>query len=109
MKLDAEHDRREPRRPLGSDVLENAFYRLSVDRATGRVTLFDKALGRDVCRDMEVAALEERGGNYIGIEPPSGRTLFSPVDERGRGGEQRGAGGGADRRPDRRHRDRRSV
>jgi alpha-mannosidase len=65
---------------LGSDVLENSFYRLSVDLATGRVTLFDKALGRDVCRDMEVVALEERGGNYIGKEPPSGRTIVSMVD-----------------------------
>lgn len=78
--LDRENDRREPRRALGSDVLENAFYRLSVDLATGRVTLFDKVLGRDVCRDMEVVALEERGGNYIGKEPPSGRTIVSMVD-----------------------------
>jgi len=51
-----------------------------VDRATGRVTLFDKALSRDVCRDMEIVATEERGGNYIGIEPPSGRTIWSLVD-----------------------------
>lgn len=80
VSLDREKDRREPRRALGSDVLENSFYRLSVDLATGRVTLFDKALNRDVCRDMEVVALEERGGNYIGKEPPSGRTIFSMVD-----------------------------
>jgi len=51
-----------------------------VDRATGRVTLFDKALRHDVCADMEIAALEERGGNYISVEPPSGRTLLSTVD-----------------------------
>lgn len=80
VKLDADNDRREPRRPLGSDVLENSFYRLTVDRATGRVTLFDKALNRDVCRDMEIVATEERGGNYIGIEPLSGRTIYSLVD-----------------------------
>ncbi len=80
VKLDTDNDRREPRRPLGSDVLENSFYRLTVDRATGRVTLFDKALSRDVCRDMEIVATEERGGNYIGIEPPSGRTIWSLVD-----------------------------
>jgi hypothetical protein len=78
--LDSDHDRREPRRPLGSDVLDNAFYRLAVDRATGRVTLFDKALSRDVCRNMEIVATEERGGNYIGVEPLSGRTIFSVVD-----------------------------
>jgi alpha-mannosidase len=80
VKRDDENDRREPRRPLASDTLENAFYRLAVDRATGRVTLFDKALNRNVCRDMEVTALEERGGNYIGVEPPSGRTIVSRVD-----------------------------
>ncbi len=80
VSLDCLKDQREPRRELGSDVLENSFYRLSVDLATGRVTLFDKVLGRDVCRDMEVAALEERGGNYIGKEPPSGRTIVSMVD-----------------------------
>lgn len=78
--LDDDRDRREPRRPLGVDTLDNAFYRLSVDRATGRARLFDKALQRDVCAEMEVAALEERGGNYIGIEPPTGRTLFSLVE-----------------------------
>ena len=80
IRLDEVRDRREPRRPLGSDVVETSFYRLSVDRATGRATLFDKALGRDVCRDMEISALEERGGNYIGIEPLSGRTICSLVD-----------------------------
>ena len=80
VKLDAVNDLRQPRRPLGNDVIENTFYRLTVDRATGRVTLFDKALGCDVCRDMEVSAQEERGGNYIGIEPPSGRTILSVVD-----------------------------
>lgn len=78
--LDSDRDRQEPRRPLASDRLENAYYRLSIDRATGRVSLFDKELNREVCRDMEVAALEERGGNYIGIEPPSGRTLYSTVE-----------------------------
>jgi alpha-mannosidase len=80
IELDDDHDRREPRRALGVDTFENAFYRLVVDRATGRVTLLDKALDRDVCRDMEVVAVEERGGNYIGIEPPSGRILFRSVD-----------------------------
>jgi alpha-mannosidase len=80
VNLDDDKDRREPRRPLGTNTIENSFYRLSVDRTTGRATLWDKALNRDVCRGMEIAALEERGGNYIGIEPPSGRSIFSLVD-----------------------------
>lgn len=81
VKLDADNDRREPRRPAGSDVIENSFYRLTIDRATGRVTLFDKELNRDVCRDMEIVATEERGGNYIGIEPPSGRIVPALLDD----------------------------
>lgn len=79
--VDNDNDRREPRRPAGTNTLENAFYRLTVDRATGRSTLFDKALNRQVCGDMEVVATEERGGNYIGIEPVSGRTIPALVDE----------------------------
>lgn len=78
--LDSGNDRREPRRQMGSHTIENSFYRLSVDRATGRVTLFDKELDRDVCRDMEIVASEERGGNYIGVEPLSGRTIPASVD-----------------------------
>jgi alpha-mannosidase len=79
--LDDDRDRQDPRRTAGSNVVENSYYRLLVDRATGRVTLFDKELGRDVCRDMEVVATEERGGNYIGLEPLSGRTLLASVDK----------------------------
>ncbi|SPE40571.1 exported hypothetical protein [Candidatus Sulfopaludibacter sp. SbA3] len=78
--LDSDRDRRDPRRSLGSDLLENNFYRVTVDRVTGRVTLFDKSLNRDVAKDMEIAGVEERGGNYIGIEPPSGRTVPAILD-----------------------------
>lgn len=81
IQLDREQDRKNPRRALGSDIIENDFYRLSVDLVTGRVSLFDKALNRDVARDMEVVALEERGGNYIGIEPLSGRTIVGTAEE----------------------------
>lgn len=81
VRLDAERDRKDPRRGAGADTIENAFYRVSVDRATGRVTLFDKELQRDVARDMEVSALEERGGNYIGIETLSGRTIAAVVND----------------------------
>jgi len=77
--LDRDNDLKEPRRALGSDVLETEFLRLTVDRATGRVTVFDKTLNRDVCREMEIVAVEERGGNYIGVEPPSGRTIYNAI------------------------------
>lgn len=75
IELDREKDQRDFRRALGSDIVENEFLKITVDKATGRVAMFDKALRRDVCRDMEIVAVEERGGNYIGIEPLSGRTI----------------------------------
>jgi len=75
VERDADKDLKEPRRPRGTDVVETEFYRLTVDAATGRVSLFDKALNQDVVKDMEIVGLEERGGNYIGVEPLSGRTI----------------------------------
>lgn len=61
------------------DQLENAFYRVNVDRATGGITVFDKELNRVVVRDMGVAATEERGGNSLYLEPKTGRELlFTP-------------------------------
>jgi alpha-mannosidase len=80
IQLDADKDARDPRRPLGSDVIENAFYRLTIDRATGFVSVFDKELNHDVLRNAEIAAVEERGGNYIGVEPATGRTIPAVVD-----------------------------
>jgi len=78
--LDDPADVRDPRRPLGHDVFENQFYRLTIDRATGRVVLFDKDLQQEVLKDAEIVATEERGGNYIGIEPLSGRTFPESVE-----------------------------
>ncbi len=80
VQLDRDKDRNESRRAFGSDLIENDLVRVSVDRATGRVAMFDKALNREVCRDMEIVAVEERGGNYIGIEPLSGRTIPNSVN-----------------------------
>jgi alpha-mannosidase len=81
IQLDDDKDAREPRRSLGNDTVENSFYRLTVDRATGFVSLFDKELKRDVLRNAEIAAVEERGGNYIGVEPTTGRTIPAVVDD----------------------------
>ncbi len=80
IQLDRDKDQKDFRRPLGCDVMENEYLRVTIDKATGRVAVFDKALGRDICRDMEVVAVEERGGNYIGIEPLSGRTVPNLVN-----------------------------
>jgi alpha-mannosidase len=81
ISLDSISDIKDPRRPLGADVVENQFYRVTVDRATGRVGLFDKALRQDVVKDAEIVATEERGGNYIGVEPLSGRTFPEAIDK----------------------------
>jgi hypothetical protein len=75
IQLDRDKDAKDFRRALGSDVMEDEFLRVTIDKATGRVTAFDKTLARDICRDMEIVAAEECGGNYIGIEPLSGRTI----------------------------------
>lgn len=80
IQLDRENDVKDFRRPLGSDVMENEYLRVTIDRATGRVAVFDKTLRRDICRDMEIVAVEERGGNYIGIEPLSGRSIPNLVN-----------------------------
>ena len=60
METDAEVNQSTHRR--GSDLMENQYYRLAVDRATGRLAIFDKELNRTVEKDVEVAAVEEAGG-----------------------------------------------
>jgi alpha-mannosidase len=60
--------------------MENDFYRVTVDCATGRVSLFDKALGKEMVKDAEIVATEERGGNYIGVEPLSGRSFPEAIE-----------------------------
>lgn len=72
-------DPAKPKRVMGSDQLENQFYRVSVDRATGAVTVFDKELNRVVTKDMEIVGTEERGGDTLSKEIPSGRTVINTV------------------------------
>jgi alpha-mannosidase len=79
LKLD-DADPAKPKRVLGSDQFENQYYRVTVDRATGRITLLDKELDRVVVKDMEIAALEQRGGDTLSNERPSGRTLINSVN-----------------------------
>jgi alpha-mannosidase len=79
LKLDTDNDARNPRRVVGSHVLENAYYRVTVDRAVGRIEIFDKELGRVVAKDLEIAASEERGGNTLSVEPQTGRTIVNVI------------------------------
>lgn len=79
LKLDTDDDARNPRRVVGSHVLENSYYRVTVDRALGRIEVFDKDLGRVVAKDLEIVASEERGGNTLSVEPRTGRTIVNVI------------------------------
>ena len=77
--LDRDKDERDPRRPLGSDVIENQYFRVTVDKATGRVTVLDKELGREIVKEAEIVGVQERGTNNVQREIDTGRTvLFTP-------------------------------
>lgn len=65
---------------IGSDAIENSYYRLTVDKATGNVEIFDKELQRVVCRDVAISAAEERGGDDQNVIFPTGRTIFNEVE-----------------------------
>ncbi len=78
-KLESDSDLNLSTRVIGSDVVENQYYRVSVDRATGRVAIWDKELNRTVASDLEIAASEERGGDDLSIIPPTGRTIVNLI------------------------------
>ncbi len=80
VKMDDDNDAKKPFRVPGADVAENQFYRVTVDRATGRVEIFDKALNQVVVKDMEIVAEEHRGGNAISIFPTTGRVIPNLID-----------------------------
>ena len=69
-----------PFRIEGSDVFENNFYRMVVDRRLGRVTIFDKQLNREIVHDMEISGAETLGGDAISVFPYTGRTIYNEVD-----------------------------
>lgn len=75
VQADSANDRKSAQRPLGSDTLDGEFYRIGVDKATGRITVFDKQLKQIVVNGMEIVGVEERGGNSIGVEPLTGRVF----------------------------------
>jgi alpha-mannosidase len=79
-KLESDSDLNQSTRIMGSDVMENEYYRVSVDRATGGVKIWDKELNRVVAHDIEIAASEERGGDDLSIIPPTGRAIVNVID-----------------------------
>jgi alpha-mannosidase len=78
--MDDENDAKYPFRVPGADVAENQFYRVTIDRVTGRIEIFDKALNRVVSGGIEVVATEHRGGNAISVFPETGRTIVNLID-----------------------------
>jgi alpha-mannosidase len=78
VKLDA--DDKNPFRVVGRDVIENEFFRVDVDHATGKIEIRDKKLDRVVSKDVEIVGVETRGGDAITIFPFTGRTIPRVVD-----------------------------
>ena len=81
VKLDSDNKARQANTAIGSDVLENEYYRISVDRATGRIDVFDKDLKQSISKGIEIVAGEERGGDDQNIILPSGRTIINVIDD----------------------------
>jgi hypothetical protein len=77
--LDSDEDVHQPRRVPGVNVMENEFYRVTVDRATGLIGVFDKELNRPVAPNLGMEASEERGGNPLFLEPRTGRTVVNVI------------------------------
>ena len=80
IKLDTDHDARQAHDTVGSDVVESEHYRVSIDRATGKLEIFDKDLNQWVSKGVEIVATEERGGDDQNIILPSGRTIINSID-----------------------------
>jgi len=80
VKLETDDDAKQANNAIGSDVVENEYYRVSVERATGRIEIFDKDLNQPVSKGIEIAASEERGGDDQNVILPSGRTIINVID-----------------------------
>jgi alpha-mannosidase len=80
VKLDTDNDARQANDAIGSDLMENEHYRVSVERATGRMEIFDKDLNQSVSKGIEIVASEESGGDDQNIILPSGRTIINVID-----------------------------
>ena len=79
LNLDTDNDAKTPLRVVGAHQIQNEHYRVTLDRATGRIDIFDKDLNRSVASQLEISASEERGGNSLYIEPRTGRTIINVI------------------------------
>ena len=79
VKLESDAEVNRSSHAMGSDVLENDYYRVAIDRATGRLEIFDKELTRTVEKDVEIAAAEERGGDDLAVVAPTGRKIIDVI------------------------------
>ncbi len=70
----------DPRRCEGEDIYQNKFFKLSVDRITGDITILDLRTNEILFDKMAMVGVEERGGNYISNMEVSGRTFHNLVD-----------------------------
>ena len=79
--LQSDDDAKEAGDALGSDGLESDVYRVTVDRATGRIEIFDKELKRVVAKNIEIDGVEERGGDDQNIVLPTGRQIVDVIKD----------------------------
>jgi alpha-mannosidase len=80
VKLDTDNNAKQANDVIGSDLLENEYYKISIARATGRIDVFDKDLNQFVTKGIEIVAAEEQGGDDQNIILPSGRTIVNVID-----------------------------
>jgi alpha-mannosidase len=80
VKIETDADAKDKNDVLGEDLLENEFYRISIERATGRINIFDKELNRFVTKGMEIIGTEEKGGDDQNIYLRNGRLIANVID-----------------------------
>lgn len=73
-------DRRNPSTAAGETCVENAHLRLSIERVTGRLSLYDKRHQRFLFVHAELSGREEVRGDYICGMTLTGRTIPAVVE-----------------------------
>ncbi len=81
IRSDRAEDRRNAGRNLGSETVENAFFRLEISRATGELSLFDKQNDRLLFERAGIIGIEETRGEYIYNMQLSGRVFPALIDQ----------------------------